>query len=174
MNLTCFLKRPTNIRNQERDLILDILNYVGSSLSIIGLLITIVVHCSCISILKNRRVTNSAATFMFKDLKTVLIAFCSSLLAFNLFYLLSNFITVDISPIAATIFAVLLHYSLMVSFFHMLSLGICQYYVYNKTYTVIYHYTKISFLICVGVPLIPVIAMLATNVNNYQQRVDDR
>lgn len=169
-----YLKRPTNIRNQERDIVLDILNYVGSSLSIVGLLITIVVHGTCISAGRNRRVKNSAATFMFKDLKSVLIAFCVSLLAFNMFYLLSNLITVNISTIAATVFAVLLHYSLMVSFFYMLSLGICQYYVYNKTYTVIYHYTKISFVICVGIPLIPTIAMLATNVNNYQQRVDDR
>lgn len=82
--------------------------------------------------------------------------------------------TVDVSPVGATVFAVLLHYSIMVSFFYMLSLGICQYYVYNKTYTVIYNYTRISFVVCIGVPLIAVIIMLAIDVKNYQQRIDNR
>jgi hypothetical protein len=156
------------------DQTLNIVNYIGSSFSIVGLIINIIIHTRRQIAGKNRRVKNSAATFMFKDLRSILIAFCYSLLAFNFFYLLSNIVTINISPIGSTVFAVLLHYSMMVSFLYMLSLGLCQYYVYNKTYTVIYNYTKISFILCTGIPLIPVIIMLAIDVKNYQQRVEKR
>lgn len=139
-----------------------------------GLILTIIFHAKRQKAGKNKRLNSSTGTFMFKDLRSILIAFCFSLLAFNIFYLLSNIVTVSISDIGATIFAVLLHFSIMVSFLYMLSLGICQYIIYNKTFTIIYNYTKISFGICLGAPLIIVIITLAIDVKNYQQRLDNR
>ncbi|XP_059165491.1 uncharacterized protein LOC131948042 [Physella acuta] len=146
-------EKPISAENETS---LSILSLIGIGLSIFGLAITIITFLAFKKLRQGRA-------------QQTLFNMAIALLCFQTTFLVGVKQT-SIRPVCLTV-SVLLHYLILVSFAWMLIEAVLQYLTFVKVLgTYISRYTLKTVLPAWGLPLLPVIAVLATDYNLYLGR----
>ncbi|CAL1539284.1 unnamed protein product [Lymnaea stagnalis] len=142
----------------ENEASLNVLSLIGISLSIFGLAMTIITFLAFKKLRQGRA-------------QQTLFNMAIALLCFQTTFLVGVKQT-TVKPICLTV-SVLLHYFILVSFAWMLIEAVLQYLTFVKVLgTYISRYTLKTVLPAWGFPLVPVIAVLATDYNLYHGRAN--
>jgi G protein-coupled receptor 64 len=104
---------------------------------------------------------------MFDYYVELIITLSASLLIMNISYILFSFITWDKHMTLCLLVGSLLHYSLLSSFFWMLSLSFLQYLIFNKVLVIVNRYYAMSAGLALGLPLIIVGVIMAVDWKFY-------
>ncbi|KAH9512603.1 Adhesion G-protein coupled receptor G4 [Bulinus truncatus] len=144
--------------SSDNETSLSVLTLIGTSLSIFGLAITIITFLAFKKLRQGRA-------------QQTLFNMAVALLCFQTTFLVGVKQT-SIKSVCMTV-SVLLHYFILVSFAWMLIEAVLQYLTFVKVLgTYISKYTLKTVLFAWGFPLIPVVAVLATDYNLYYGRAN--